>query len=61
VERFLGQVGPLLGESSRLLLAGGDAAALQALLPVPSLLVPDGVLRGLAAWGSTSSGTGGDA
>lgn len=50
VERFSAHMEPRLGGMPRLLLAGGDAAAIAALLEMPSRVVADLVLRGLAAY-----------
>lgn len=50
VERFHRQVSDDLGGAPALLLGGGDAAELQALLAAPSRLLHDSVLHGLAAW-----------
>jgi len=50
VERFSTRMAPRLGGTPRLLLAGGDAAAIATLLELPARVVADLVLRGLAAY-----------
>ncbi|HEY9133679.1 MAG TPA: type III pantothenate kinase [Dyella sp.] len=50
IERFASRMASSLGGSPRLVLGGGDAAALQPLLALPSRLAEDSVLRGLAVW-----------
>lgn len=56
VERFAARMGDVLGGTPRLLLGGGDAAALAAVLELPAELLPDTVLRGLAVWARTHPG-----
>lgn len=53
VERFAARMAGTLGGAPRLLLGGGDAEALAALLERPSELLPDAVLRGLSVWART--------
>ncbi len=50
VERAVREAHVLLGRSPRVILTGGGARELQALIRVPSTLLPDLVLRGLAVW-----------
>lgn len=50
IERFHARMTPALGGAPRVLLAGGDADALSALLAVPHQPLHDAVLHGLAAW-----------
>ncbi|HET6432989.1 type III pantothenate kinase [Dyella sp.] len=50
VERFVRQVAEPLGSTPLVLVGGGDAAILRELLPMPTRLYVDGVLRGLATW-----------
>lgn len=50
VERFTRDASVDLGGSPQVLLGGGDGAALQPLLAMPSCLIGDSVLRGLAVW-----------
>ncbi|WP_458071287.1 type III pantothenate kinase [Rhodanobacter sp. BL-MT-08] len=56
IERFAARVAPSLGDSATLILGGGDAAELQALLALPAQMTRDGVLRGLAVWANTQNG-----
>ncbi|HEX7814331.1 type III pantothenate kinase [Dyella sp.] len=57
IERFVSRQSPNLGGSPRVVLGGGDAAALQPLLAMPSKLTEDSVLRGLAVWADAHSTT----
>jgi type III pantothenate kinase len=50
VERFAARMAPGLGGAPQLVVHGGDAAELRALLSLPSRHAPDSVLRGLAVW-----------
>ncbi|HET8897841.1 MAG TPA: type III pantothenate kinase [Rhodanobacteraceae bacterium] len=50
IERFHTRQQRQFGESTRLMLVGGDAAALAGLLDRPAVLRPDAVLDGLLAW-----------
>ncbi|NID15815.1 type III pantothenate kinase [Luteibacter yeojuensis] len=50
VDRFADRAARQLGGSPTLTLGGGDAATLAPLLERDAILVPDAVLRGLAAW-----------
>lgn len=50
VERFAARMAARLGGSPALLLGGGDAAALAALLDAPAQVREDPVLNGLAVW-----------
>ncbi|HWU77389.1 MAG TPA: type III pantothenate kinase [Rhodanobacter sp.] len=53
VERFAGRMEKQLAAVPTLILAGGDAQQLAALLPLPAQLSRDSVLRGLALWAQT--------
>ncbi|MEO8810633.1 MAG: type III pantothenate kinase [Rhodanobacter sp.] len=53
IERFHARMQKRLGETPTLILDGGDAKALAAMLSVPTEVVSDGVLHGLALWAST--------
>jgi type III pantothenate kinase len=55
IERFATRMAPRLGGTPQLLLGGGDAVPLQALLSLPSRLNADSVLRGLAVWANAST------
>ena len=50
IERFHARVLPRLGGAAELILDGGDAPQLAALLSVPAELTRDSVLHGLALW-----------
>ncbi|MCE5233622.1 MAG: type III pantothenate kinase [Xanthomonadaceae bacterium] len=50
IERFHAHMAAALGGAPRVLLAGGDADALGALLAVPHQPLRDAVLRGLVVW-----------
>lgn len=50
VERFVARVTPSLGTSPGLIMGGGDAERLMALLSLPSQLHQNAVLSGLAVW-----------
>lgn len=52
IERFTMKVATQAGAAQRLLLDGGDAAALLPLLGIPAELGADSVLRGLDVWGA---------
>jgi type III pantothenate kinase len=55
IERFAASVARQAGSGQRLLLDGGDAAALLPLLGVPAELATDSVLRGLNVWATSPS------
>jgi type III pantothenate kinase len=50
VDRAVGEARALVGRKPQLVLTGGGASGIRTLLRSPSLLVPDLVLEGLAAW-----------
>ncbi|HET7358696.1 MAG TPA: type III pantothenate kinase [Rhodanobacteraceae bacterium] len=50
VERFAARMADRLGGAPRLLLSGGDAGALAALIERPHVVRADAVLQGLAVW-----------
>jgi type III pantothenate kinase len=54
IERFAAHARKQLGHNARLLLAGGDAAAIATLLDQPVHVLPDAVLRGLLVWSRAS-------
>lgn len=54
VERFTRDASIDLGGAPQVLVGGGDGAALQSLLTMPSTLIGDSVLRGLVAWDGAS-------
>ncbi|KRF01830.1 type III pantothenate kinase [Frateuria sp. Soil773] len=56
IERFVAQAEARLGGAPVLMLGGGDAAPLAALLSRPARFSHDGVLRGLAVWAQTQTG-----
>ncbi|GLQ90618.1 type III pantothenate kinase [Dyella flagellata] len=56
IERFAASVARQSGAPQRLLLDGGDAAALLPLLGVPAELATDSVLRGLNVWAASHPG-----
>ena len=50
VDRAIAEARALVGRTPQLVLTGGGASGLRPLMHSPSLLVPDLVLEGLAAW-----------
>jgi type III pantothenate kinase len=50
VDRAVSEAGELVGQAPRLVLTGGGAPGLRPLIRCPSLLLPDLVLEGIAAW-----------
>jgi len=55
VERFAARMREPLGGAPAVLVGGGDAEQLLALLRVPAQLSGDGVLRGVARWAATAA------